>query len=61
VKEWNRQRHDGTFEFKILRGKDKDAILWITPAVCKILKRLHEQSLLSSARPNRSFDIIKKE
>jgi prenyltransferase beta subunit len=56
-----RQRRDGTFEFKILRDKDKDAILWITLAVCRILKRLHEQSLLSSTRPNRSFDIIKKE
>ena len=56
-----RQRHDGTFEFKILRDKDKDAILWITLAVCRILKRLYGPSLPSSTRPNRSFDIIKKE
>jgi len=31
------------FEFKILRDKDKDAILWITLAVCRVLNRLYSK------------------
>jgi len=34
------QYNSGTFKFKLLRGKDKDLNLWITLAVCRILKRL---------------------
>ncbi len=33
------QRADGTFAFKLLRGKDKDLPLWICLAVCRSLKR----------------------
>lgn len=36
-----RQRDDGIFEFKVVRGKDKDSILWITLAVCRTLKRFY--------------------
>jgi hypothetical protein len=33
------QRADGTFGFKLLRGKDKDLPWWICLAVCRSLKR----------------------
>ncbi len=33
------QRRDGTFDLKLVRGRDKDLPWWVCLAVCRILKR----------------------
>ena len=35
-----RQRKDGDWKLHLLRGKDKDFPLWISLAICRVLKRL---------------------
>lgn len=42
------QRADGTFAFKLLRGKDKDLSLWICLAVCRSLKRWQDPTVRSA-------------
>jgi len=34
-----RQRDDGLFELKLLRGKDKDLKFWVCLAICRLFKR----------------------
>jgi hypothetical protein len=38
----NKQLSDGTFNLKLVRGRDKDLKYWITLAVCRIFKRYLE-------------------
>jgi len=42
------QRPDGTFGFKLVRGKDKDLPWWICLAVCRSLKRWQDAATQSS-------------
>jgi hypothetical protein len=35
----NRQKDNGLFELKIVRGKDKDSRFWICLAICRLFKR----------------------
>lgn len=37
-----RQLEDGTFNLKILRGRDKDLKYWITLVVCRLFKRYYQ-------------------
>jgi hypothetical protein len=37
----HRQKKDGSFNVKIVRGKDPDTRLWISFAICRIFKRFH--------------------
>lgn len=43
------QRPDGTFGFKLVRGKDKDLPWWICLAVCRSLKRWQDLTSTSAA------------
>jgi hypothetical protein len=36
------QRADGTFDFRLLRGKDPELPLWISLAICRSLRRMEQ-------------------
>ncbi|HVQ00237.1 MAG TPA: hypothetical protein VMT57_01855 [Candidatus Thermoplasmatota archaeon] len=38
-----RQKPDGSFNLRIVRGKDPDSNLWICYAICRIFKRFYER------------------
>jgi len=38
----NKQLSDGTFDLKLIRGRDKDLKYWITLSICRIFKRYME-------------------
>ena len=38
----NTQNENGTFNLKIIRGKDKDSLYWICLAICRLFKRYYE-------------------
>ncbi|MBU7048280.1 MAG: hypothetical protein HXS54_17755 [Theionarchaea archaeon] len=37
----NKQRKNGLFELKFLRDKDKELSMWVSLAICRILKRVY--------------------
>lgn len=37
-----RQLSDGTFDLKLVRGRDKDLKYWITLAICRVFKRYYK-------------------
>lgn len=43
----SRQKDNGLFELKIVRGKDKDSRFWICLAICRLFKRLYASTSMA--------------
>jgi hypothetical protein len=53
--EWlyKKQNPEGDFDLKIVRGRDKFTNYWIALAVCRLMKRLFENSVGQAAPPDK--------